>query len=572
MGIGDWGLGIGDWAQSPIPNPQSPIPNPQSPFNMSRKYFYCLEIIYYIMVSQSNGKINIFVHGLNSVYYNEAFLQNILDVSTEEFSAVPFVKEDYLKATEKVSLKQFIITSTYELEKTEIILKKLDLENHFTLIDKLDPEIAEINIIVSHDMKFLQTLQDKNFILIFNFLILNDNESYISLQQQNCEIYKVFKPHLIVESLRQLTPFIKFVTENSNLTSSQEILAKFLGESINVLYIFDSKSKSKNYRKREVVKPNTKINFIPFMHKNVENFSLKDYPNDIKIFLQRSPYFYFTNKDVCLTLQNQIEERGILSLHKMSVIDTCFYRYNLSCFLKDFAAKIEDQVLSKHGLNFKVPTTFLVKIKEKEVEKFTEQFKTEITSRVTAGEINYPIVIKTDACIEHEMYLVLSEAGIDGIIKENHKKIFKYDDLVLQQFIPHGGVLYKTYFLNGKNYTTQRPSIPNLEGETLKQQHFQNENFKFHNEFLYAKKDPSFWENYKETKVNLNFTEIFDEISHKFVEESKLTLFGLDFLYEESMKTIFILEVNYFPSYRETGVELGPEFTEHLLYSYDKLN
>ena len=63
----------------------------------------------------------------------------------------------------------------------------------------------------------------------------------------------------------------------------------------------------------------------------------------------------------------------------------------------------------------------------------------------------------------------------------------------------------------------------------------------------------------------------FDKVnkfSLLFVKESKITFFGLDFLYNRENDIFYLLEVNYFPSYRELGKDLPKKFSEHIVKYY----
>lgn len=51
----------------------------------------------------------------------------------------------------------------------------------------------------------------------------------------------------------------------------------------------------------------------------------------------------------------------------------------------------------------------------------------------------------------------------------------------------------------------------------------------------------------------------------KFKEITGLTLFGLDFLYYESKEMFYIIEYNYFPSFKEYEIDREDFMNQHLL-------
>ena len=76
----------------------------------------------------------------------------------------------------------------------------------------------------------------------------------------------------------------------------------------------------------------------------------------------------------------------------------------------------------------------------------------------------------------------------------------------------------------------------------------------------------------EEEDNNIILKNTFDKVnkfSLLFVKESKITFFGLDFLYNRENDIFYLLEVNYFPSYRELGKDLPQKFAEHIVKYYN---
>ena len=63
---------------------------------------------------------------------------------------------------------------------------------------------------------------------------------------------------------------------------------------------------------------------------------------------------------------------------------------------------------------------------------------------------------------------------------------------------------------------------------------------------------------------------IVKKITLLFLEKTNITLFGLDFLYDNINDIFYILEINYFPSYRELGNKINYEFDQHVVKYYNE--
>ena len=535
-----------------------------------------------------NNSLKVLISPLNNIFWYGGEYSNFSEVSitdsNKQFELVPYVMDGFLIPLKKNNIKIHCYSrDSEETKKIQFITIALNLGEF------IDSKIYELNelenaeekfIVISERLNDLQPFIGKNNIFtIFNILIFKDTNSYLALQENNLVSLLSKKPRsdITIESLRQANNFIFCIFSNikENL-SREDILSGFFGKAVNVLYKFDSKSSAKNYRKRELALSTQKIHYTPFI---TGLYDLSLY-GDINVFLQRCPYLYLSDhKNVCIWLQDLLDKNDkILQLHPMKVIDTCFYRFNVYSCLRTFVDNANPILLENFGISLNVPDTIKITLDDcnKEIQKIKEKFISEIQKNTE--NLGYPLIIKPDLCTEHEMYLLLNEDGIESILNKNIEKILKYDTFICQKFIPHGGEMYKNYFLNSKTITITRPSLPNLEGDTLKLDQFKDGSFKFHNEFLYKKEDPTFWEGVKNSQVQGEKTvskakinlEALDYISKLFVDITGITLFGLDYLYDSNTNLYYVLEVNYFPSYRELGAALSEEFADHIIGCYEK--
>ena len=192
-------------------------------------------------------------------------------------------------------------------------------------------------------------------------------------------------------------------------------------------------------------------------------------------------------------------------------------------------------------------------------------------------ELEFPLMIKPIKCECHSMNLILNEDGLSEIfLNENKYKesILKNKEFILQKFINHGGEMIKSFCINGKSYEFIRPSIPNLNKNTI-DNFLKKEELDLTNEIIYqSKKNNIFGDKYKNIsnidEILQNKFNIVNKITLLFLEKTNITLFGLDFLYDKIKDTFYILEINYFPSYRELGNKINSEMEKHIIKYYNK--
>jgi len=450
---------------------------------------------------------------------------------------------------------------------------------------------------------------------IFNFLLFSDTQIEYNVYKSfniNIVIEQKLKFDLFIESLMQTNLFIEFILKKSQILNEENLNSeyanvnkcKFIKDEFSiknkkrVLYFFNEDCKSKSYRKRLLALSTEKIEYIPFITREFVDYKVFDslYGN-IDVLLQRAPYFYLASdkkKENCIKLEEYLSLRNhnTLKMSSFNIVEKLFFRGNCYSFIKNFIEKSEKITYEKFKIKTFVPYTiefpfsqevlttikyfidnynnadFLEKSKEN-LKSFTNDLIEQMIKQMKAEKIDFPVVIKPDECEVHEMFLVLAETGLNQFINfENFKKILKSKKYVIQKFINHDGLMFKNFFINKKSYTFIRPSLPNLEGKNLKIEHFKDNCFKFKNEFLYCKEDDSFWNNIEnpdeKVVIEVNY-EFIDYVSNLFAEYMDVNLFGLDYLFDKITKSYYILECNYFPSYRELKEKLQPEFENHII-------
>ena len=410
-------------------------------------------------------------------------------------------------------------------------------------------------------------------------MIYHEDKNYLSYQERtipllsNDELYD-----LIIECFRQSTNLIFYLYENINEeTTINKLIKKYFEKAINVLYILDTDKKEKLYRKREFAQSNELIKFHPFLNKNFPTDNgLSNYPK-MNVILQRCPYFYLSNKQYYLDNIQKVFDYNtdIVQLHPISIVDILFDRYQVYKFLFTFITKVKEEI---DNLNMKVLIPYTIKYTIDKTLSPLENYKKLKHLLKQQGDIfNYKLMIKPCSCKNHVMKLVINKKGLKQLfIDENIYKDFfeKNEEFILQEIINHGGSMIKNYSINEESYSFIRPSIPNLNEEVLKVNQLKNGSMDILNENIYKSLYNDFnTDNLKkEEEENSNLLKsLFDKVnklSLLFVKVTEITFFGLDFLYNKENDVFYILEINYFPSYRELGKDLPKKFSEHIVKYY----
>ena len=482
-----------------------------------------------------------------------------------------------------------------ENEKKMIIKEHeyLGLDKYFKYKFILKEELFSLQkyiVFISDDYieDFIPIENKGNIIRILNWMLYKKTDDYVEHQKQTFKYIeydkntKTNKCELIIECLRQCNILIKYCFENISLIDScdkfrQYLIDNFISKGLKCLNILDHNSTSKLYRKRELAQTSKLVYYIPFMHHFIQLQNENDfdkYYSDVKVILQRNPYYYYDNKESYMKNFQEIFDRKkqIVQLHKISVIDTLFDRHLVYELLYNFIQEVKDN-LKQSNINVEVPYS----IKYVLNENLTNIENLENLQNILEknSKMKYPFMIKTISCTHHDMKLILNEEGLNNIFKDD--KIYKEfvlncKQFIIQRYINHGGEMIKTFCINGESYEFIRPSTPNLDKNTS-EKISKSGQFTLYNELIYQRKKNKFLSelvgNTENTvKVLQDKFNIVKKLTLLFLEKTKITLFGLDYLYDSINDIFYILEINYFPSYRELGNEINNKFDQHVIKFY----
>ncbi|KAI8329715.1 inositol 1, 3, 4-trisphosphate 5/6-kinase-domain-containing protein [Chlamydoabsidia padenii] len=178
---------------------------------------------------------------------------------------------------------------------------------------------------------------------------------------------------------------------------------------------------------------------------------------------------------------------------------------------------------------------------------------TQLTDR-----LSFPIICKRrSACSSteaHQMTILPCEKYLN-----NTEDWIKYYDtkepLILQKFIQHDGVIVKIYVAGGQIHVSTRPSIVNVTPETgviyfdsqmLPKQFDTTTSSQTVQPFVMTCDD----NNIQAQKDALLDHELLQRIAITLQKQSGLTFFGFDVLLESGTNDYYVVDLNYFPSFK----------------------
>ena len=237
-------------------------------------------------------------------------------------------------------------------------------------------------------------------------------------------------------------------------------------------------------------------------------------------------------------------------------------------------------VVTKSGISVRTPRYLVIDDDgDNSNDNDNQERRTQVISKqIDDAPFTYPFMIKpltaAGTAESHRMGILLGRKGIP--------KILHHRPCLLQEYTNHDGLLYKVYVLGNRVWVFPRPSLPNLPmGEKKDDDTHGNDDgdrddngahyVDFDSQRPYPKisdfgvvpsddiqkdgKDSSSTSSSLSSSNDDNMTSdeirpIADCIRHAF----GLELFGFDVLVttkDQSKKEMFVVDVNYFPSYKE---------------------
>jgi inositol-1,3,4-trisphosphate 5/6-kinase/inositol-tetrakisphosphate 1-kinase len=174
----------------------------------------------------------------------------------------------------------------------------------------------------------------------------------------------------------------------------------------------------------------------------------------------------------------------------------------------------------------------------------------EAVSAATASNLCYPLVVKTVmACGKHDSHVLEIVSSPEHLLQCAVRL-----PLICQEYINHDGVVHKVYVVDDYVRVVKRQSVRNI-----------SESENFHGSFNSQHELPDELANRKMVHANANGNAVLEDQGDPQVESAAahaaalirekfgLHLFGFDLLQssETNGGRLFVVDINYFPSYKK---------------------
>ncbi|KAF3641167.1 Inositol-tetrakisphosphate 1-kinase 1 [Capsicum annuum] len=170
---------------------------------------------------------------------------------------------------------------------------------------------------------------------------------------------------------------------------------------------------------------------------------------------------------------------------------------------------------------------------------------------MTREGLKFPVIAKPliadGAANSHQMSLVLNQNGLTKLDPP----------IVLQEFVNHGGVIFKVYVAGDHVKCVKRKSLPDINEEKLNTSSSENL-ISFSRISNFAPQNQSDRESYAEMVEAMEMPPLsfVNEVASRMRDALKLRLFNFDMLRDSRIGTRYLLvDINYFPGYAK-----APEF------------
>jgi glutathione synthase/RimK-type ligase-like ATP-grasp enzyme len=174
------------------------------------------------------------------------------------------------------------------------------------------------------------------------------------------------------------------------------------------------------------------------------------------------------------------------------------------------------------------------------------------TNLTPTTPLSFPLIRKpVSACSKHDAHHM--------VLYHTNSQVQTSPEYILQQYVPHGGVLYKIYVVGDHIRVQVRSSLEaGLQGDAL-----------FFNSRAMKAAAPVTTEAIAEAMSR--FAPLEDRImqfTRALRSHLRLTLFGWDLIIEEQSNSPYIIDVNYFPGYDE--IDFINLLSDELLREYNR--
>lgn len=168
-----------------------------------------------------------------------------------------------------------------------------------------------------------------------------------------------------------------------------------------------------------------------------------------------------------------------------------------------------------------------------------------LSSLVNASGLKFPMIAKpvaADGSVNsHKMSLVLSKDGLSKVDVDD-------TPVVLQQFVNHGGVIFKVYVAGEYVKCVKRTSLPDISNEMLEKMSLESKGVM---SFSQISNSAMVREGGGSGEVEMPGDEFVAEVAKGMRRALGLRLFNFDMIRDENGSGYLVIDINYFPGYEK---------------------
>lgn len=376
---------------------------------------------------------------------------------------------------------------------------------------------------------------------------------------------KDIKPDFIFSQFRQLPSIVRMMAKDAEFIAKNGIpctdyykpdIYKLLtsNKALRCAYYFPKK-KDGEMAEKGVTHSNEKVVYVPlmidcdfevqgpfdgFVHKVADLMIEEFQKNKNKKFTELQTYL-------------EKNQSKIVSVDPLSQVKATLLRTTTNDMIEK---GLQDpklvEIMKQYNIQIKLPySRVFINTDPKETTKA-------ILEDISAKKADFPFFIKlAESCQTVESHTLAVCMNAKGLEEGLGINVYKGQNLIVQQFVKHYATVFKIFTIG--NYITYhfKKSLPS---------EMPIENYGI---FDSQKPFPKEWiTNAPEPKDRIN-REFMKEATIAFINAINMSLLGVDYIIEESSGNYYLIDLNYFSSYRHEKY-LSKLFSDHIVHLHDK--
>lgn len=229
-------------------------------------------------------------------------------------------------------------------------------------------------------------------------------------------------------------------------------------------------------------------------------------------------------------------------------VQTLMSRANIACVLKDCLLNVR----STSGIPVKTPNFVCIDQYPTDIDNPGSHVENMLQSHSLSAPLIVKPLVAAGTKESHFMAILLGTSAFSKVPPRS----------IIQEYVNHNAILYKVYVLGEHVYVYPRPSLPNLPIPLPRSESTEMELLEFDSQRPYPRLQDfgidfgmMLPEEEKSKRGGSMTIQVTPDEVRPIVESLKeafgLQLFGFDILLSEDEKEWLVVDVNYFPSYKE---------------------